>query len=561
MANKDETQKLEKKSIKILKFDGDGNFKPQESDYKHIIKPCVAFANSFGGKLIIGIEDGKDLPEQIISNLDLPSQIKYRISLLTHNVGCRVEIKRYENGFDAIEIEVFKSESTIASTNEGRYYIRSADNSVPLMPDELSRFLTDKPSFIWETKKTKIPKDRIDDDKLRKFISDIKYSKTVSDNVKQKSDEEILEHYFFIDGDFLTNLGVLWVGSRKDRGNISYIPNIQFIKYDERDQKVNKITWDHYALNPKELLESALKDIPDWKEGVEVPQGMFRKFIPNYSEIVLREIIVNALIHRPYSQNGEILISLYQDRLEITNPGKFPIGVTEKNLLHKSIRRNEKMADIFYSLGLMEAEGTGIDKVYENLLVNGKKLPIIYEGEDFVKVIIEKTIIKTEVIALMEKAITQFPSLKQKELTSLGLIAESGSISALEFQEKLCLDASPTNNPTKQWLGELLNLEIVKSKGKTKGVEYFINPEFLRKNNFKGKTTLKNTEGHRLEELVRTDLEIYKWSSVGEIHERLGGEREIKIRTLRAILSKMRKENLVQSKGQKRWVKYSININ
>ena len=58
------------------------------------------------------------------------------------------------------------------------------------------------------------------------------------------------------DGDFLTNLGVLWVGKRNDRAKLSYAPVVQFLKYDETGNRVHKIVWDDYSLNPAELLEA-----------------------------------------------------------------------------------------------------------------------------------------------------------------------------------------------------------------------------------------------------------------------------------------------------------------
>lgn len=554
-----ENQLFEKKSLRILKTDFEGNFKPSESDRDYIIKNCVGFANNpQGGTMIIGIENNNDFPpsDQIIEDRDLPNKIKRRISELTHNVFVRTDIAKYPNGGEAIEIKISPSESTIASTNDGKYYIRTSDSCSVILPDELSRLFNDKPSFIWEKKLTKIPKERLDDDKSRDFISDIKSSNKVSRHIKEKSDEEILEHYFFIDGNFLTNLGVLWIGSRKDRASLSYSPTIHFIKYDDRGDKVNKITWDDYYLNPKELIEAILTQIPDWKEGIEIADGMFRKFIPNYSEIVLRELMTNALVHRPYIQRGEILIHLYPNYLEIRNPGSFPIGVTAQNFLHKSVRRNEKLAKVFSDLGLMEQEGSGIDKVYEVLLSSGKQIPIAFQGDDFVSVKIERHILKPEIVSLMEWANKEF-RLAQRQLITLGLIAESNSISALELNNKLSLSTTSQPNATKQWLGNLQELEIIKSKGKTKALEYFVNPEFLKKSNFKGKTNLKKIEDHRLEELIYQDVKIYQPSSISEINERIG--KEIHIRKLRLMLDKMVEKKLIQKSGERRWTKYSIN--
>jgi ATP-dependent DNA helicase RecG len=78
--------------------------------------------------------------------------------------------------------------------------------------------------------------------------------------------------------------------------------------------------------------------------------------------------------------------------------------------------------------------------------------------------------------------------LRQKEMICLGLIAQHTSLTALEFSSLLNL---PQQNSIRDWLGRLIDLRIVLSKGKTKGAEYFINPEWLRKTQFKGKTNLK----------------------------------------------------------------------
>ena len=134
-------------------------------------------------------------------------------------------------------------------------------------------------------------------------------------------------------GGGLAFLGALWLGKRNDRAKLLYAPTIHFLKFDEREQKVNKILWEDHSLNPKELIEAIWAQIPDWKEGVDIADGMFRKFIPNYEEEVIRELMANALVHRPYTTRGDIFINLYADHLEVVNPGLFPIGVTTSNIL------------------------------------------------------------------------------------------------------------------------------------------------------------------------------------------------------------------------------------
>ena len=542
----EESQNIEKKSIRTVIG--------ATADFAELAKDCVCFANARGGTIYIGIEKNDVLPPSTQKvDATLLDKIRKRISELSINVGTHTELKTAANGGEYIELKIFQSASTIASTTDGRYYLRIADKCNPLPPEELMRLMTDKPSFIWETKIVRnIHKTDTDPQKLQQFITDIHASGRVSEFVKQKSPEELLNYYLMAEGDFLTNLGVLWVGKRIDRAKLLYAPVIQFLKYDERGDRVNKIVWDDFSLNPKELIEAVWTQIPDWKEGVEVSDGIFRKFVANYEEDIIRELLANALVHRPYTTRGDIFINLYPDRLEVHNPGRFPIGVTPENILHKTVKRNEHLAQVFYALKLMEREGTGFDRMYEILLSNGKQVPIPTEGDDRVTVTIKKQILKNEVVKLVSRANEEF-QLRQKEIICLGLIAQHTSLSAFEFTKVLNLSQQ---NAIRDWLGRLLELRLIKSKGKTKGVEYFVNPEFLRKMDFKGKTNLKNIENHRLKELIYQDVFTYPNSSISEIHQRVGTE--IPYRKIKTQLYNMVKVGELKTTGILKGTKYFI---
>ncbi len=126
--------------------------------------------------------------------------------------------------------------------------------------------------------------------------------------------------------------------------------------------------------------------------------------MPHYDEVVVRELLANALVHRPYSQRGDIFINLYNDRLEIHNPGLLPIGVTPRNILHTSSQRNPHLARVFYDLKLMEREGSCYDRMYEVLLASGKKPPLVSEGNDRVVASVRKHIARREIVDFMVKA-------------------------------------------------------------------------------------------------------------------------------------------------------------
>lgn len=464
-----ENSEYDKKSLRLVQ----GN----KAEWNELAKDCVGFANGLGGIIHIGIEDSANEPpaNQTISD-DLIEKINKVIPSKTVGVGVFAAKETASNGGEFISLRVLRSSQTIASTTDGKYYIRVADNCKPIMPDELTRIASEKQAFVWEEKIVrKISVKNADSIKLSKFVEDIQLSDRVSTFIKEMPYEDLLEYYFLSKDNFLTNLGVLWIGDRKDRANMHYAPSIQFIKYDSNGNKINKIVWDDFTLNPKELLNDVIS-LPDWKESLEISDGIFRKTILNYNIEVIRELIANALVHRVYTMRGDIFINLYHDRLEIHSPGLLPLGVTPNNIISKSIYRNTHLAKVFHDLKLMEKEGSGYDKVFELLLFNGKPEPIVEEWEDRVVVTVKKNIISKEVVRLMSKVNEDY-ELSQKEIIALGIIAQNGTISSVALTKKLSLR---NDDALKYWIESLIKYDIILSRGRTKATEYFVNSELLR---------------------------------------------------------------------------------
>lgn len=539
----EEGQRLDKKSLRAL-TDG----------ISDLAKDCVGFANARGGHLLIGIEDDAEdpPPAQRVKDSDLDRLTK-RISQMTLNVTVAPVKERAGNGSEYIRLEVFANTQGIASTSDGRYFIRVADETRPLLPDELGRLMNDRGAFVWEVQISQaVPRSRVDEDKLRRFLKLIRASDRVTAFVKGKTDNEILDHYLLAKGDLLTNLGVLWVGAREDRATLSYAPVIQFIKYDETGGKVNKIVWDDFSHNPFELIEAVLGEVPDWREYYELPEGSTRKTVPHYDEVVIRELLGNALAHRPYTQRGDIFLNLYPDRLEVHNPGLLPLGVTPRNILHTSVKRNEHLAKVFYDLKLMEREGSGYDVMYDVLLSSGKQIPEVAEGEDRVTVTVRKRIVNPAVINFVAQA-DELYRLTQKERITLGLLAQHGAMTIIELTRELKLNEALE---TRRWLGRLVDLGVVKHRGKTKGKEYLVEPGLLRKLNFKGKTSLKTIEPHRLRELILSDLKVHGPAGAGEVRERIGPE--ISPRKIYREIQELVAQGKVEPVGAKRGRKYLL---
>lgn len=535
----------DKKSLKVLR--------QARPDYDALACDCVGFANARGGCIQIGIEDGEESPPPG-QRIDEPllETLRKRIPQLTVNVTITVNKVVAPNGAESIELRILRTPG-IASTTDGRYFIRVADETKRLLPDELQRLMNDKSAYVWEAHASQgIPQASADKDKTAAFLKLIRASERVSAFIRNKSDVEILDHYLFTKAGILTNLGVLWIGRRNDRATLLHAPVIQFIKYDEHGTKVNKIPWDDFSLNPLELIEAVWTQVPDWRESYELPDGLFRKTVPHFDEVVIRELLANALVHRPYTTRGDIFLNLYPDRLEVHNPGLLPLGVTPQNILHTTVKRNELLAKVFYDLKLMEREGTGYDRIYEALLTSGRPAPVVAEGNDRVSVIVQRRIVRPEVVDFLAKADQQF-DLTQRERIVLGMVAQSESLTGLELARRLELNGP---HPLRPWLGRLTDLGLVKTRGRTRGAEYLVEPELLRRLDFKGLTSLRGIEKHRLRELILRDLEIYHEASKSEIHQRIGAE--IPAWRLRRELRELCAEGLVQTRGEVRWRRYLL---
>jgi ATP-dependent DNA helicase RecG len=120
----------------------------------------------------------------------------------------------------------------------------------------------------------------------------------------------------------------------------------------------------------------------------EVNLGMLRISVPDYPERALREAVANALVHRDYTRMGAVHVQLHEDRLEVSNPGGFPEGVTLANLLVTPPRaRNLLLADAFKRAGLVERTARGIDTIFEEQLRNGRPAPI-YDRSSSVNVVV-----------------------------------------------------------------------------------------------------------------------------------------------------------------------------
>jgi ATP-dependent DNA helicase RecG len=524
----------------------------KNADWEALARDCVCFANGAGGRLLIGIEDGETLPPagQVVAP-ELLDRLRKRIGELSVNVQALPSLQRAANSGEFIELVIERSPS-VASTRDGRYFLRVGDTCQPVLGDDVLRLANERPGRPWEAMDSGVPRTGADTDKLANFVLAIRNSDRVKDSVKEKGADELLSHYGLAQGATLTRLGVLLLGITADRRALGTAPLVQAIKFDEQGQKINKWVWDDGALSPVELVDAIWREIPDFRESYEVAEGLYRRSVPAYDEKVVRELLVNALVHRPYTQQGDIFLNFHPEGLAVVNPGRLPLGVTPRNILHASRRRNEALARVFHDLGLMEREGSGFDLIYDRLLSQGRPAPVPEEGVDWVKVTIQRRIVKPEVMRLLSEADERF-QLTQRERITLGILAQTEGMTARELGS--VLETGGTDELA-VWFGRLVRIGLLLTRGKTSGMLYFVAPEWLRGAQLDRKTTLSRIAPHRLLALILEDLTDYPDSSSADVNRRIGAE--ISAKTVKRALDALVGEGRVSYEGERRWRRYCL---
>ncbi|MES0334843.1 MAG: ATP-binding protein [Candidatus Magnetobacterium sp. LHC-1] len=513
---------------------------------------CVCLANSQGGRIIIGFED-KDKqppPAQIVTD-DVVNATITRLRSLCFNVSLSVSnIETHDNGGQYFVIMVSPSKA-IATTSNGKLYIRVGDQCQPVHGEDIYRLVSEKDTFQWELQQHDISIGQIPESNIRWFAGEIRQSNRVKPGIKELSDAEIVQHYNLVIDNKLTNLGILWLGVATQRIQLTYPITIQYIVYDEQENKTRKHSWHDCTQNPKELLMDIEKQAVELTYYQEFPHGLLRKQIRHYDQRVIRELLVNSIAHKSYTISADIFIRLYTDRLEITNPGSLPLGITKDNILHTTNRRNPHMVRILHDMELMEGEGTGYNLLYEISSREAKPFPVAESDFNTTKVTQYSKIMDEEVVYLLD-FISSHYQLSQKEFIVMGIVARHKKILPSQLARELQLNEEERLRP---YVSGLLEQDLLVSRGVKKGKEYMINTRLIASARINVKPTLKTIEFHRLKALIEEDVKYHPNSGISEIKTRL---EDVSLNDVRKATYTLVAEGILATEGAKRNRCYSL---
>lgn len=206
---------------------------------------------------------------------------------------------------------------------------------------------------------------------------------------KEKIIEDFVEEGFIkeIYGKLaITNLGAILFANNIHQFKSITRKSIRLIQYKDKDklETIREINYDNgYAICFEEILKN-LDLLTPQNEHIGLA---LRKQVKMYPEIALRELIANAMIHQDFTISGtSILIELFSNRIEISNPGA-PLISIDRFIDHNPISRNEKLASIMRRFNICEEKGSGIDKVIKSVELYQLPAPNFLEYDNGTKVI------------------------------------------------------------------------------------------------------------------------------------------------------------------------------
>ncbi len=436
--------------INFLLKEGEGlTVEFKEHFTPRIDEDIVAFSNTRGGVILLGVRD-----DQTVGGETLTSDMKARINSVARNCNPPVQVK-IKQIQDVVLIEVSQGEEKPYSCGSG--YFRRLDGTTQKMTNHELRLMFQENEIVpFEDKIHKgATWDNMSKEKIRNFLkeADISMRKIVP--------RDILTSLNIAEGEGITNAGVLFFAKDPRRLIVQAQMTLIAFKgldrvhiYDRQDVQDDLLT----QFNAAVLF--LMKHLNRRSEII----GVNRKDIYELPFEALREAIANAIIHRDYSVRGtSLVVEVYDDRVEIVNPGVFPRH-RKKEFGKISVRRNEHIADLFFRMDKVERAGTGIRRMREAMASAGLMAPKIMQSGFYT--IVFKRPVEKGAENLTQKIPRKYPEeLTRNQLNILGLLEGDDSLTREQLAEKL--NISPET--IKKNIEKLKAKKILKRIGPDKG--------------------------------------------------------------------------------------------
>lgn len=350
-AAKSEHQNLEFKEAKT------------QFDNKKLYKYCVAIANEGGGHLLLGIANKPPRPVVGSAAFDDPVEMA---AILFKAIGFRVDIEEVAHPHGRVVVFHIPSRPQgTAYSYDGAYLMRIGEELRPMSEDQLRKiFAEGQPDWLEAFAKEGLSgQDVVQLLDTQAFFDLLKlpYPTDQAGVLDKLVSERLIENRD--DGFAVRNMAAILLAKElSEFDSVSRkAPRVVVYAKNSKLETTSDITGTKgYAVGFQGLVRYIMTQLPQ-NEVIEEALRKESKLVP---EVVIRELVANALIHQDFSEGGTSpMIEIYANRVEISNPGE-PIVPVER-FIDGYQSRNERLADLMRRFGICEEKSSGVDRVVE----------------------------------------------------------------------------------------------------------------------------------------------------------------------------------------------------
>lgn len=355
-------------------------FKKSTAQIEKALKAVCSFLNHKGGTVYFGIEKKKIVGQEVSDSTlkSISQKIRQRIK-----PEISPEIRVFEiNGKKIIEVKINEGNNKLYYL-DGIAYKRVGSENVIIPPNELKRIILDKKKYLDSEICENAGLEDIDEEKVRWFLGKARYERRL--DIGPETDvAEALERLELAKEGKLTNAAILLFAKNPQKFFLQAETRCARFKGTEPIEFIDMKVFGKDIIGQR---DSALEFVKEHTALHAKIVGTEREEKWEYPIEAIRESITNSICHRDYEVQSSIQVRIFDDRIEISNPGPLPVGLTVEKLKgrHESILRNPLLGKCFFLIKFVEQWGTGTNRIIKETINHGLPEPIFEDtGTGFI---------------------------------------------------------------------------------------------------------------------------------------------------------------------------------
>jgi len=384
--------------------------KESPGERREIVETCAAFASAKGGRIYIGVRDngtvggvqiGKGTLEGLANDIAQNTVPKLVPAITTVQ----------EAGQTVIVVEVAENPTKPVSAY-GRAYRRSGRTNQVLSASEIAELYFTSRGVTWdETVRADATLGDIDADKVRKFLSRAKSERQWEIDA-QTPVERALRQLNVMKNGQLTIAALLLFGKNPQRFLLQAKMRCARFKGDDEVEFLDLKVIEGDIIQQVEEAMAFVRRNTSMAAKIEGKLERTERW--EYPPDAVREAITNAVCHRDYADSGNVVVRIFDDRLEVSNPGGLPAGMTVEDLKkpHESKPRNKLVADAFFLIKYIEQFGTGIRRIINDCREAGVPEPEFESRVDAFRTVFRRAVSPEELLSELKLNPRQFKGVK-----------------------------------------------------------------------------------------------------------------------------------------------------